>query len=596
MNELLNHLPYSSLVAFAMTYLLHSTVWILIVALLVKTPIFQSPLLKNYLWKAALIGGLTTSVFASFYGTDCFAIPIESQPIVPVVVAEQKIDNSVPASSVFIDHKEAIIPSQVSTPPSILAANSSTNYSWFFLPLLLLVWLMGSLVLVVRFVGEHWVYFKKISPRKEVQNRETLAVFKDIQQKLNLSRPINLTQSAILNSPILIQNQEICLPEKAVINLQGAQLEAMLAHEFAHIARKDYYWTCLIAIIDILFFFQPLHRMVKQEINNTNELLCDAWAAKMTGNNLALAECLLTVASWIKERPHNYALVAGMSLKKSELSNRVQSLIQFSNPANLRFSKMKTGLLFMALLAFGIFSLPAIAFTNLLACEELRPPEPGLHNVVAFTVIPEEKTATPTPEPKEVKIVETKKKVCKPLPFSIETNDFDKLSESKKQCAYLLEAIDQNNYAELKKLLVTYNPNCLYCGSEGKSAPINAAAANGNLKMVRLLIESGASLYRKSYLDEGALIAAARNGDLKMMDLFYEHGAYLDQEYEGFGTVLTNAIQYDQLEMVRYLLAKNADPYKQIASGKSAVDFAKTKGGKMHDIVSNSSSMTVSIN
>ena len=58
---------FTNMLAFALTYLLHSTVWILLTYCLLKSPIFNTPLLKNYLWKGALIGGLLTSLLIQIY-------------------------------------------------------------------------------------------------------------------------------------------------------------------------------------------------------------------------------------------------------------------------------------------------------------------------------------------------------------------------------------------------------------------------------------------------------------------------------------------------------------------------------------------------
>ena len=62
--------------AFALTYLFHSTVWILLVAVIVKLPIFQSIALRNLRWKFALIGGIMTSCFAFSNQKTNVAIPI----------------------------------------------------------------------------------------------------------------------------------------------------------------------------------------------------------------------------------------------------------------------------------------------------------------------------------------------------------------------------------------------------------------------------------------------------------------------------------------------------------------------------------------
>ncbi|MCR6679580.1 M56 family metallopeptidase, partial [Escherichia marmotae] len=49
----------------------------------------------------------------------------------------------------------------------------------------------------------------------------------------------------------------ILLPFGTIASLSPDQVEAILAHELAHIYRKDYLLNMLQALIEILFFFNP---------------------------------------------------------------------------------------------------------------------------------------------------------------------------------------------------------------------------------------------------------------------------------------------------------------------------------------------------
>ncbi len=576
MNELLNTLPYIPCLAFAMTYLLHSSVWLLLVALLVKAPFFQTTLLKNYLWKAALIGGLATSVFTLFYGDAFYTITLAESNAKKEVLVENV---SAVERPLFATIEEADI-ALVAAPVEIINTSAKPviceKTVWAdYLPMLLIFWLMGSLFLFFKMLGEHWCFFQKISPRAVVEDQNILKVFKKVQEKSKLHQVIKLTQSASLDSPILIRNREICLPEQAILEMDISQLEAMLAHELAHIARKDYYWTCGLALLEILFFFQPLYRWAKREINNSNELLCDTWAAQVTGNNLALAQCLLTVASWIKERPKNYALVAGMSLKKSELSNRVQSLIQFSNGTDSRFNLAKTGVLFVSLLIPILLVLPAFSFTEL------------IESKVCPLKVEEEKTSASAIESTET--TKNLPKACAGLSaaegwqkhLGVSESYYNLLSEEKQECANLLVAVKANDLRKVERLLATSDANCMLCYSQSPKTPINAAARNNNIKIVKLLLESGADLYKKSHTDEGALLATAQNGNISLMQVLAAHGADFNYEFEGFGTALTTAIEHNQYEMARYLLSNGANLLQPLKNGKTALDYAQEKGGKI---------------
>lgn len=424
-----------------------------------------------------------------------------------------------------------------------------------------------------------------------MNNIDTITILKNTQQKANVNQTIKLTQSAILDSPILIRNQEICLPEKAILKMDDEQLEAMVAHELAHIARKDHYWSCGLALLEIVFFFQPLLYWVKREINNSNELLCDAWAAQVTGNNLAVAQCLVTVATWIKDKPvnrsSNYAFVAGMSLNKSELTNRVESLVQFSDGKKSRFNKVKIGFLYTLLFAIMVLVLPAFSFTKIMesTIKVIEPKPFVLENAIEKLplTISKEAGVTNVEESSYFKIMKAEEET--PSWHHLTAQKFAELSPRKKQCAYLLAAVNENDLTKAKKQLATTNPNCLFCGSVSSSSPINAAAQNNNIQMVQLLIDSGADLYTKGHSDEGALIATARNGNVKLMQLLSKYGAYFNYEFED-GTVLSNAIQHNQYNMVKYLLNNNADPMLRLSNGKTAMDYAKAKGGKIWELFS----------
>lgn len=587
MSEILNSLLYASAFGFAMTYLLHSTVWVVIVLLIIKLPLFNTPLLKNYLCKAALVGSLLTSIFVFFCGNTFFNIPI-TQAKSEHIDATLNYDNGkmvVGATDVVSPIQLPATYEQISPMPTPLVETKKINWS-AYMPFVFIFWLIGSVFFLLKMIGDHWIYFRKTDPRLVIQNTNILAVFHAIQQKVKLTKPIKLTQSNNLQSPILIRNQEICLPEKAILKMDNEQLEAMLAHELAHIVRKDYYWAFAFAILEIVFFFQPLHRLIKRELNESNEILCDAWAAEVTGNNLAVAQCLLTVATWIKGQPNEYTLVAGMSLKKSELSNRIQSLIQFPNKNNSELNLVKSALFFSIIMTTILFVLPAFSFTTIKTSTFLTPK-------IEREAIP----ISTTEHTKEAKIIEVKNNVRKTIKttkaeelaarYNLTLKEFKELSSEKRKCIYLLDAVKTNDIVKTRKLLATITPDCMFCGSNTPSTPINIAARNGNVEMMRLLLDLGADIYHQSYKDEGALIATAKNGNVTIMKLLYDNGAYFDHEFKGYGTVLTTAIHHNNFKMVSYLLSKNADPMKPLENGKTAMDYAQEKGGKMWDLVSN---------
>jgi HEAT repeat protein len=137
---------------------------------------------------------------------------------------------------------------------------------------------------------------------------------------------VHLTASHAISSPVALGGSEICLPLAALEGLEPAQRRAMLAHELAHIVRRDPQWLILGCVVERLFFFQPLNRLARRGIQESAEYLADEWAAQQSGG-VPLARCLVKVAEWIEASPLGVP-VAGMAEQRSQLRARVTRLLE----------------------------------------------------------------------------------------------------------------------------------------------------------------------------------------------------------------------------------------------------------------------------
>jgi len=503
MQELFNHIDFTAPIAFAMTYLLHSTIWVLIVGILVRTTVLNSLSIKNYLWKAALIGGILTSIFSTIFHQNAFSITLNEQPSIEISI-DNNLENVSPT----------LAPLNLETSNNNIntkATSEKSNWSWetiisISLKYLVLFWILGTTFLFLKLTVDHWIFFRKINPRKNIQSTSIISLFYKIRKKSNTKKYIALSQSDNLNSPILIGDSEICLPTKAIQNLDDTQMEGMIAHELAHIARKDYYWTLGITLLQSVFFFQPLNRYAIRKIKNTNELLCDAWAANITGNNLALAKCLLTVAEWVKHKPYSHTLVAGMSLKKSELSERIQSLINLPDLGKQRYDLAKTGLIFSGFLFFCFVIIPGFTL------ETIPPPR---YQTISFSELEN--------------------------------------MHPKAQCNILLQAVQDKNVKRVKELVTVINPNCSYCVNGFPSSPFTTAASIGSTEVGDVLLKYGADIYYTAEEEGSAAYYAAQNGQTEFMKLIKCKGGNLNYTRPAYESPLEIATKNKQTAMVQYL-------------------------------------------
>lgn len=84
----------------------------------------------------------------------------------------------------------------------------------------------------------------------------------------------------------------ILVPASALAGLDLQALEAILAHELAHVRRRDYLINLLQNLVESLLFFHPAMWWVSRQIRMERELCCDDAAIAHCGDALVYASAL----------------------------------------------------------------------------------------------------------------------------------------------------------------------------------------------------------------------------------------------------------------------------------------------------------------
>ncbi|KAF7356122.1 O-methyltransferase family 3 protein [Mycena venus] len=108
---------------------------------------------------------------------------------------------------------------------------------------------------------------------------------------------------------------------------------------------------------------------------------------------------------------------------------------------------------------------------------------------------------------------------------------------------------------EIAWLLLEAGANAAAMCDEDDDTALQAAAENGNIEMMKLILDHGA------LVDDWALRRGCVMGNLGMVELLLERGAGKNETpFSGkLGSALGTAVRCRQLEMVRYLLDHGAD-------------------------------------
>lgn len=119
----------------------------------------------------------------------------------------------------------------------------------------------------------------------------------------------------------------VWLPAHVITGLTPAQIEAILAHELAHIARMDWLWNAAQCVIESVFFFNPAVWLLSRRVRQERERACDELAVSVSGDAVALAEALATL-----ERTRRGAPQFCLAANGGALLTRVRLLLGESRP------------------------------------------------------------------------------------------------------------------------------------------------------------------------------------------------------------------------------------------------------------------------
>lgn len=310
----------SGLLAWLLTYLIHSTV-LLGLAWLVTRGRRLEPAASDLLWKVALLAPLVTGTIQS-------RLELSTPAAVRLPVAAPATPNPGPTPT-DPGRQPGVEGSStgqgISLTPDLRPGSESPTAT---LPLVaVLLWGVIALGSSLYYVARRLILVGRLADRRAVIDGPLAATLAELRHTTGYRRRVHLTMARTISSPVALGLSEICVPELALSQLGMEQQRSMLAHELAHLARRDSLWLAGASLIERFFFFQPLNRLARRELETTAEYLSDEWAMQKTGSAVSLAKCLATVAEWIQASPLGVP-VAGLAERRSLLVARISRLLE----------------------------------------------------------------------------------------------------------------------------------------------------------------------------------------------------------------------------------------------------------------------------
>lgn len=276
-----------------------SASWLILAVLILRLVLKKAPKWVNVLLWGIVAVRLICPL--SFESTLSLIPSAETFPLDIEMAAKPTIDSGVPAINSVVNP----VLSSFAPPQHVL---TSANPLQIWIPILNIIWLIGVGALLLYTAVSYWRLCRKV---------DTAVRYKD-----------NIFQSEHVSSPFVLGliKPRIYLPFK----LDGQNLEHVVAHEKAHIHRKDHWWKPLGFLLLTIHWFNPLMWLAYVLLCRDIELACDEKVIKELGNEQRADYTQALVACSVNRR-----MIAACPLAFGEVGvkERVKSVMNYKKPA-----------------------------------------------------------------------------------------------------------------------------------------------------------------------------------------------------------------------------------------------------------------------
>lgn len=190
-------------------------------------------------------------------------------------------------------------------------------------PFLAWAWMLGSASMLARMgAGFWWLERRYLAEATAVPD----GLQARLGQRMGLRQRARLFASRRAASPLLLGwlKPVVLVPSAAFLHLAPEALEAVLAHELAHLRRRDPLVNLLQGLAEALLFFHPCAWWLSARIRDLREHCCDDEAAALCGDPLPLAEGLAALERLRRGLPSDPS--PALAAAKGKLMHRITRL------------------------------------------------------------------------------------------------------------------------------------------------------------------------------------------------------------------------------------------------------------------------------
>ncbi len=200
-------------------------------------------------------------------------------------------------------------------------------------PLLAGLWLAGAGAMLLRAAGA-LAWAGRLCRDTMPVRLEVTATANRLRRALGIARVVGVAASERVLVPAVVGlwRPLVLLPASILTQIPPAHLEAILAHELAHVRRHDILVNAFQLFAEALLFFNPAAWWISRRIRAEREACCDALAARVTGGELGVAEALADCARRLREEGAPLAAAALLGDQPRQGGALLERVLRLTRP------------------------------------------------------------------------------------------------------------------------------------------------------------------------------------------------------------------------------------------------------------------------
>jgi beta-lactamase regulating signal transducer with metallopeptidase domain len=204
----------------------------------------------------------------------------------------------------------------------VLPAHNSQWTTW-----VVYLWIVGVILSSLRIVVGWRLTRRLLQTASDAVPESVKETFSCMKTRMAFVRPVKLLVSEQIDGPAAIGwlKPVVLLPLSAITGLDPAQLQAVLAHELAHIRRHDFFVNVLQQCVESLLFYHPAVWWLSRRIRIEREHVCDDLAVAACGDPAVYAKALVEL-----ERSRSNVPEMAMAAARGSLKARVRRIFGWS--------------------------------------------------------------------------------------------------------------------------------------------------------------------------------------------------------------------------------------------------------------------------